>query len=152
MPKVALLSAGGTGGHLFPAEALGRELLARGWEVHLATDARASHFLTGFEGMQVHQIKSATPSVSSPVKALKAAFVLAAGTFASVSLISRLKPSVFVGFGGYPTTPPGVASALMRVPIVLHEANATPGRANKFLSRFASGYARSLPGKSYGRK
>ncbi|MEP0519817.1 MAG: undecaprenyldiphospho-muramoylpentapeptide beta-N-acetylglucosaminyltransferase [Hyphomicrobiales bacterium] len=151
MPKVALLSAGGTGGHLFPAQALGNELISRGWEVHLATDTRASHFLAGFEGIEVHEIRSATPSVRSPVKALKAMFSLARGTFGSRRIIQRIRPSVFVGFGGYPSTPPGVAAALSKVPIVLHEANATPGRANRFLARFASAYARSLPGPAFGK-
>lgn len=151
MPKIALLSAGGTGGHLFPAEALGRELIARGWQVHLATDTRASHFLSGFEGIEVHEIHSATPSVSSPVKALKAIGSLGLGTLSALKLIRRIKPSVFVGFGGYPTTPPGVAAALLRVPVVLHEANATPGRANKFLARFATAGARSLPGPVFAR-
>ncbi len=146
MPKVALLSAGGTGGHLFPAQALGKELLRRGWEVHLATDTRAAHFLTGFEDVAVHEIRSATPSVKSPIKAVGALTSLARGTWTSIKLINRIKPSVFVGFGGYPTTPPGVAAAIKRVPILLHEANATAGRANKFLARFATGYARSLPG------
>ena len=116
-PRTALLSAGGTGGHLFPAEALGRELIARGWEVHLATDTRASHFLSGFEDIPVHEIQSATPSVASPMKAVRAVLSLARGTGAALGLIRRLKPSVFVGFGGYPTTPPGVAAALMKVPI-----------------------------------
>lgn len=152
MPKIALLSAGGTGGHLFPAQALGKELMSRGWEVHLATDTRASHFLDGFEGIDVHEIRSATPSVRSPLKALKAIASLARGTFAASKLIRRIKPSVFVGFGGYPTTPPGVAAAIAKVPVVLHEANATPGRANRFLARFASAYARSLPGPAFGRK
>lgn len=152
MPKVALLSAGGTGGHLFPAEALGKELMTRGWEVHLATDTRASHFLAGFDGIEVHEIKSATPSVRSPIKAIKAVISLARGTLAAEKLIRRIKPSVFVGFGGYPTTPPGVAAAFAKVPLVLHEANATPGRANRFLARFASAYARSLPGPAFGKR
>lgn len=151
MPKVALLSAGGTGGHLFPAQALGKELMSRGWDVHLATDTRASHFLAGFDGIDVHEIRSATPSVRSPVKAIRAVMSLAGGTFASWRLIKRIKPSVFVGFGGYPTTPPGVAAAFSKVPVVLHEANATPGRANRFLARFASAYARSLPGSAVGK-
>ena len=151
-PRTALLSAGGTGGHLFPAEALGRELIARGWEVHLATDTRASHFLSGFEDIPVHDIQSATPSVASPMKAVRAVLSLARGTGAALGLIRRLKPSVFVGFGGYPTTPPGVAAALMKVPIVLHEANATPGRANRFLARFAAAGARSLPGPAFAGK
>lgn len=152
MPKIALLSAGGTGGHLFPAQALGRELIARGWQVHLATDTRASHFLSGFDGIEVHEIRSATPSVSSPVKAIKAVVSLGMGTLSAVRLIRRIKPSVFVGFGGYPTAPPGVAASILKVPVVLHEANATPGRANRFLARFATVGARSLPGPSFAPK
>lgn len=152
MRKIALLSAGGTGGHLFPAQALGRELIARGWQVHLATDTRASHFLSGFDGIEVHEIRSATPSVSSPVKAIKAVASLGMGTLSALRLIRRIKPSVFVGFGGYPTAPPGVAASILKVPVVLHEANATPGRANRFLARFATVGARSLPGPSFAGK
>ncbi|PCJ95074.1 MAG: undecaprenyldiphospho-muramoylpentapeptide beta-N-acetylglucosaminyltransferase [Hyphomicrobiales bacterium] len=152
MPKVALLSAGGTGGHLFPAQALGKELVRRGWDVHLATDTRAAHFLLGFDDITVHEIRSATPSVKSPIKAIRAIASLASGTWASIKLINSIKPSIFIGFGGYPTTPPGVAAALKKVPILLHEANATPGRANRFLARFATGYARSLPGAAISAK
>lgn len=150
--RIALLSAGGTGGHLFPAEALGRELIARGWEVHLATDTRAGHFLSGFDDIQHHEIPSATPSGASPLKAIGAVLALVRGTGSALRLVRRLRPSVFVGFGGYPTTPPGVAAALLKVPVVLHEANATLGRANRFLARFAAAGARSLPGPAFAGK
>lgn len=149
MPKLALLSAGGTGGHLFPAQALARELQMRGYEVHLATDGRAAQFLKGFDGVAIHQITSATPSVRSPIKLIKAILSLGAGTLQARRLIRRIKPSIFIGFGGYPTVPPGIAARWSGVPVLLHEQNAAPGRANRLLAKWASGIARSLPGARF---
>ena len=73
-----LLSAGGTGGHLFPAEALAHELIARGWSVHLATDARAEKYAGRFPG-PMHVIRSDTPSGKNPLRLIGAGLSLFAG-------------------------------------------------------------------------
>lgn len=134
MTKTALLSAGGTGGHLFPAQALAQEMKPRGWTIHLATDPRAEKYAADFGADETHIIRSATFAGKSPVALAKTLSGLASGYFAARRLISKVKPDVAVGFGGYPTVPPLLAAIHKGVPSVLHEQNAILGRANKFLA------------------
>lgn len=133
-----LLTAGGTGGHLFPAEALANALKAAGARVALATDKRANAYAGSFPADEIVEIPSATPSGRSPFQMVKAALLLGRGTLAAMSEIRRMKPAVVVGFGGYPTVPPVVAASLLGVPTVIHEANGVMGRANRLLARRAS--------------
>lgn len=132
--KTALLSAGGTGGHLFPAQALAHELGERGWSVHLATDERARQFADDFPAESVSLIPSATFGGRNPFALLKTLSRLGAGYWKARRLLDRLKPDVAVGFGGYPTVPPLLAAVHKGVPTVLHEQNAVVGRANRFLA------------------
>jgi len=129
-----LLAAGGTGGHLFPAEALAHELGARGWEVHLATDSRAERYADTFPGKGVHAIASATIGGRNPVKLARAALVLWKGFRQSTQLIGKIAPKAVVGFGGYPTLPPLFAATRRGIRTVIHEQNAVMGRANKALA------------------
>jgi len=135
---LVLLTAGGTGGHLFPAEALANALKAKGCRVALATDKRANAYAGSFPADEIVEIPSATPSGRSVPQMAKAALKLGQGTLASVAMIRRLKPAVVVGFGGYPTVPPVVAASLLKVPTVIHEANGVMGRANRLLARRAT--------------
>jgi len=141
-----LLAAGGTGGHLFPAEALGVELIRRGLRVRLATDSRASRYSGLFSKNTIDLVPSATVRSRAPWSLAYTGLMLAAGTAVSLSLMRRLKPAAVVGFGGYPTLPPLLAARLFGVPGVIHEANAVLGRANRFLSTHVNAIATSLPG------
>ncbi len=132
-----LICAGGTGGHLFPAQALARELSARGWHIHLATDARAERFTGEFEARAIHIIKSATISGKNPFRMLKALFVLGGGYRQSRALLESIEPEAVIGFGGYPTLPPVMAASAARIPVLLHEQNAVMGRANRLLAKKA---------------
>ncbi len=132
-----LLCAGGTGGHLFPAESLAHALQARGIRVALATDARVDAIATGFPAAAVVTIPSATPSGRSLARRAGAVITLGRGFGAAAKEIRRMNPAAIVGFGGYPTVPPMLAGQLLRVPTILHEQNAVMGRANAFLARGA---------------
>lgn len=134
-----LLSAGGTGGHLFPAEALAHELIARGWSVHLATDARAEKYAGRFPG-PMHVIRSDTPSGKNPLRLIGAGLSLFAGMRQSRRLLAELKPGAVVGFGGYPTVPPVFVAAGI-FPTMIHEQNAVMGRANRMLAGRVSAIA-----------
>jgi UDP-N-acetylglucosamine--N-acetylmuramyl-(pentapeptide) pyrophosphoryl-undecaprenol N-acetylglucosamine transferase len=141
-----LLAAGGTGGHLFPAEALGVELIKRGYRVRLATDARALRYSGLFSHDMIDVVPSETVRGRSPISLARTGVKLAAGMVVALKLIRRLKPVAVVGFGGYPTLPPLMAARLLGVPAIIHDANAVLGRANRFLSRHANAIATSLPG------
>src|SRR3954469_25470903 len=141
-----LLAAGGTGGHLFPAEALGVELMRRGMRVRLATDARALHYSGLFTKEMIDVVPSETVRGGSPLSLARTGLTLAAGTVVALTLLRRLKPAAVVGFGGYPTLPPLLAARLLRIPGVIHDSNAVLGRANRFLSGGVSAIATSLPG------
>jgi UDP-N-acetylglucosamine--N-acetylmuramyl-(pentapeptide) pyrophosphoryl-undecaprenol N-acetylglucosamine transferase len=140
-----LIAAGGTGGHLFPAQALALELGSRGWRIELATDERVATYGQDFPAAKVHLIASATPSGSGAVGKMKAALLLALGTLAAMALVLRVHPKAAIGFGGYPTVPPILAASLLGVPTLVHDANAVLGRANAFLAPRVRAIAISSP-------
>ncbi|MGJ0509916.1 MAG: undecaprenyldiphospho-muramoylpentapeptide beta-N-acetylglucosaminyltransferase [Methylocystis sp.] len=143
-----LLAAGGTGGHLFPAEALAHALNARGATVDLVTDERALAYGGSFPARAMHCIPSATPRGGSLVAKARAVASLAYGTAQSAALLRRLAPRAIIGFGGYPTVPPLLAAAFLKIPSVLHESNAIMGKANRFLSGHVDRIAAGLPNLS----
>jgi UDP-N-acetylglucosamine--N-acetylmuramyl-(pentapeptide) pyrophosphoryl-undecaprenol N-acetylglucosamine transferase len=140
-----LVSAGGTGGHLFPAEAFANALKRIGVGVVLATDHRVGSLADAFPAEEVVEIAAATPSGGSPARMARAALVLAAGLVQALAALRRLKPAAVVGFGGYPTVPPILAASLLRIPTVLHEQNGVMGRANRFLAKRVSAIATGFP-------
>jgi UDP-N-acetylglucosamine--N-acetylmuramyl-(pentapeptide) pyrophosphoryl-undecaprenol N-acetylglucosamine transferase len=130
---LVIVAAGGTGGHLFPAEALTVALLRRGVTVDLVTDERASRY-GEFPGRATHIVPSATFAGRNPFYIAGAMFKLSRGTLAALFLFGRLRPAAVIGFGGYPTIPPLLAAALRSIPTVIHEQNGVLGRANRLLS------------------
>jgi UDP-N-acetylglucosamine--N-acetylmuramyl-(pentapeptide) pyrophosphoryl-undecaprenol N-acetylglucosamine transferase len=141
-----LLAAGGTGGHLFPAEALGVELMKRGLRVRLATDSRALRYSGLFSRDMIDVVPSETVRTRTPWSLAYTGVKLAAGVAVAFNLMRRLKPAAVVGFGGYPTLPPLLAARLFGIPRIIHDANAVLGRANRFLSSRVNAIATSLPG------
>lgn len=129
-----LLAAGGTGGHLFPAEALAHELKSRGWSVHLVTDERAGRYAGSFPADHIHAVRSATIGSKNPVALARAFWTIWGGVRDSSALFQRIKPAAVVGFGGYPTLPPLYAATRRGLPTMVHEQNAVMGRANRALA------------------
>jgi UDP-N-acetylglucosamine--N-acetylmuramyl-(pentapeptide) pyrophosphoryl-undecaprenol N-acetylglucosamine transferase len=140
-----LLSAGGTGGHLFPAEALAHELGARGHDVHLVTDDRAGRYADRFPVEAVHRVQSATFASKNPIKVLATLWTLWSGFREAGALVRRIRPGVVVGFGGYPTVPPLMAAIRAGRPTLVHEQNAVMGRANRFLAPRVDRIAVGIP-------
>ena len=130
---LVVLAAGGTGGHLFPAEALAVALRALGIRVILATDERVGEIAGSFPAERVLEIPSATPSGGSLLSKALAAASLGRGVMRSLSLLRTLRPACLVGFGGYPTVPPVFAASILQIPTLIHEQNGVVGRANRFL-------------------
>jgi UDP-N-acetylglucosamine--N-acetylmuramyl-(pentapeptide) pyrophosphoryl-undecaprenol N-acetylglucosamine transferase len=143
---LVLLAAGGTGGHLFPAEALGVALIKRGLKVRLVTDARALRYSGLFSPDTIDVVPSETVRGRTPWLLARTAITLGAGTLIALNLMRKLKPAAVIGFGGYPTLPPLFAARLLGVPTLIHDANAVMGRANRLLSGRVSAIATSLPG------
>lgn len=133
-----LLCAGGTGGHLFPAEAVAHEMVRRGYTVHLAADDRVKKYADRFPAEAVHQISSATLGSKNPMAIAKTMYLLFSGYRQSQKLIKEISPVVTAGFGGYPTVPPVFASTRLGIPTMVHEANAVLGRANRLLAKYVN--------------
>lgn len=132
-----LLAAGGTGGHLFPAEALAHELKVRGYGIVLATDARADKFAGNFPADHKAIITSATLGAKRPLAVIKMLWALLKGYRQSAALLKSTRPLAAVGFGGYPTIPPLIAADKAGIATLVHEQNAILGRANRWLGRKA---------------
>lgn len=132
---LALIAAGGTGGHMFPAQALAELLLAQGWRVKLSTDDRGARYAGGFpEAVERQVVKSATTARGGLSGKLAAPFKIAAGVLAARRAFRRDRPSVVIGFGGYPTIPALSAAHLMGLPRMIHEQNGVMGRVNQMFA------------------
>jgi UDP-N-acetylglucosamine--N-acetylmuramyl-(pentapeptide) pyrophosphoryl-undecaprenol N-acetylglucosamine transferase len=142
---LVLLGAGGTAGHLFPAEALAAVLTRRGITVDLATDARASPYQKTFPAREIHIIPSATFRARNPWHLANTIGALGRGVLKAWFVLARLRPAVVVGFGGYPTLPTVTAAYLRGLPTIIHEQNAVMGRANRLLAPIVRAIATSFP-------
>ncbi len=133
-----ILAAGGTGGHLFPAQALAQELLRRGHRCELITDPRGERYhaasAAAFAGVPLHTVSSGTVALGRPLAALGGLASLVAGTAAAYRLQKQLAPAMVVGFGGYPSLPPMIAAGWLGVPRIVHEQNRVLGRANRLIA------------------
>ena len=133
-PKRVILAAGGTGGHMFPAQALARELIARGLSVALITDRRGGGFGPELPQVQTHHISAAGVAGTGIVKRLQSMIRLGMGYLQARALLKKLQADVVVGFGGYASVPTVMAAARRGLRVVLHEQNAVLGRANRLMA------------------
>jgi len=152
-----LLAAGGTGGHVFPAEALAAELMDRGYRLGLVTDKRGQAYGGALGALETHHILAGGLAGKSIPARLKSVLELAVGTWQAGRLLKRLRPDAVVGFGGYASVPTMMAASFTRVATVLHEQNALLGRANRLLAGRVAAIATSfehtqgLPGGTAGK-
>jgi len=142
-PPLVVLAAGGTGGHMFPAEALAGALIERGLRVALVTDMRGAAFGDALPAVATYRIR-ASRLRRDLMDRLHAVIEMALGGWDARRLLRNLKPAVVVGFGGYPSMPTVIAAALQKIPVVLHEQNALLGRANRRLAPRARAIATSF--------
>jgi UDP-N-acetylglucosamine--N-acetylmuramyl-(pentapeptide) pyrophosphoryl-undecaprenol N-acetylglucosamine transferase len=139
-----VLTAGGTGGHLFPALSLAGELRRRGYEIDLITDNRVTSYGGEFPGRGIHRVPSATFKGKSPIEAIKMVATNSNGFKMAYDILGDLKPKAMIGFGGYPTIPPVLAALARGVPSMVHEQNSVMGRANRFLAPMVKAIALSF--------
>ena len=143
--RVAVVAAGGTGGHMFPAQALAEVLGARGWRVILATDERGALYADKFPADTRISMAAATARAGDPIGMAKAGLAVLRGTMHARSVFKRMDPAVVVGFGGYPSLPALLAALSQKRPTVIHEQNAVFGRVNRFLADRATEVACAVP-------
>jgi UDP-N-acetylglucosamine--N-acetylmuramyl-(pentapeptide) pyrophosphoryl-undecaprenol N-acetylglucosamine transferase len=139
-----ILAAGGTGGHIFPAEALARALVAHGCRVCLFTDPRGGKFSGELQDVPVVRIFASSLGKSFFSKT-KGAIKMGIGTLQAFLKLRAMKPALVVGFGGYPSVPTVFAASKLGIPVMLHEQNAVIGRANRVLAPLAKVVATSFP-------
>ncbi|MBC7668608.1 MAG: undecaprenyldiphospho-muramoylpentapeptide beta-N-acetylglucosaminyltransferase [Gemmatimonadaceae bacterium] len=145
MSKLVVVAAGGTGGHLFPAQALAETLKGRGWRVVLATDERGALYADKFPAEERLALSAATAKAGDPIGMIKAGFAVTQGVLQAKAAFKRLNPAVVVGFGGYPALPALLAAVTEGRPTVIHEQNAVLGRVNRFLASRATEVACAFP-------
>lgn len=143
--KLIVLTAGGTGGHVFPAEALAAELLARGHRLALVTDRRGQAYGGTLGSLTTHRISAGGIAGRGLRARLRAVAELGLGFLQARKLLTGLRPAAVVGFGGYASVPAMLAATTTGIPTALHEQNAVLGRANRLLAprvtRIATSYA-----------
>lgn len=134
--KTIILTAGGTGGHLFPAIAMAEELNTRGIFVHLITDLRCKKYLSDKIPATIHiidlhiktaGIKNKVISIAHGIKAFIKAFIL----------LRKTKPDMIIGFGGYPSFPSMFAAMILKIPMIIQEQNCFLGKTNRFFAKHA---------------
>lgn len=146
MTKVALIMAGGTGGHIFPGLAVAEALRLRGWQVHWlgAPDSMESRLVPprGFKFNTINfsgvRGKGLVTLALLPLKLIQA-------FWQSILVIRRVKPNVVVGLGGYISFPAGMMAVLLGKPLILHEQNSVAGMANKVLAKIADKIFTAFP-------
>jgi len=143
-PLTFALAAGGTGGHMFPADALAKELKRRGHRVVLISDSRGLQYSELFEGVESHLVESGTFARSGLGGKIKTFFALAQGSVRASWLLTKLSPAAVIGFGGYPVVPVMAAARFLAIPYCLHEQNAILGRANRAMAGAAKAIAISF--------
>lgn len=139
MTGTIVLAAGGTGGHLFPAQALAGVLARRGWRIVVMTDARFANYTTQFPGAAIETVPS------SPFSSVMAPFKIMAGIVTAFFKLLRLKPAAVVGFGGYPSVPVMMGAVAARLPTAVIEQNTVVGRANRLVMNHVTRVAAAFP-------
>jgi len=143
--KVAVIAAGGTGGHLFPAQALASALSARGWRIVLATDERAQALSDSFPAEKRIALSSATFRPGSVLGMARAALAILRGVLQARAALAQVDPAIVIGFGGYPSLPALIGAITQGRRTIIHEQNAVSGRANRLLAPHVTAVACAFP-------
>ena len=137
-PPTVLIMAAGTGGHVFPAVCIARELQRAGVRIHwLGTSAGMENKLLQDENFPFHAIGATGLRSAGLRRLLKAPVMLLRSSWRSLRILRELRPDCLLGMGGFVTGPAALAGRLLGIPVLLHEQNAVPGLTNRIVSRWA---------------
>ena len=139
-----VLAAGGTGGHMIPAQALAGEFMARGRALALVTDRRGCGYGGSLDHIETAVVRAASPNGRGLAGRSRALAMILAGTLQATRILARLRPAAVVGFGGYPSLPTMLAACRAGIPTLLHEQNAVLGRVNRLLAPWTTALALSV--------
>ncbi len=143
--NLIVLTAGGTGGHVYPAEALATELEKRGHQVMLFTDNRGLNNYKGKLGeIENKAICSGSVVGKSLLTKIMSLFKVGLGVVQAGYYLLQKRPQCVVGFGGYASFPTAVAAIILRIPLIIHEQNSVMSRTNRILAKFADLIAQSF--------
>lgn len=134
---LVVIAAGGTGGHMFPAQAFADEMRARGWSIALVTDVRGETYAANFPADWKQMVEAASFGSKAPHKLFASALKLRAGTAAARKRFESERPALVAGFGGYPSYPSLSAARALDLPIIIHEQNSVLGRVNRLFAKSA---------------
>ncbi len=147
MSKTILLMAGGTGGHIFPALAVGKLLQQQGWKLHwLGSEGKMEADIVPQHGIEIILLPVKGLRGKGFVSLLKAPFSIVSNVMAAKKIIQKVKPDVVLGMGGFASGPGGLAAKLCGVPVVIHEQNAVAGMTNKLLHKVSRYTLQAYPG------
>ena len=133
MTKKIIFSAGGTGGHIFPAINLMKHFSEKGYDVLLVTDKRGDSFINNYSKFKSHIITAGTPTGKNIIKKFLSFFVIFYSILKSIIILRKEKPDLIIGCGGYVSFPISFLSKFFNLPLVIYENNLALGRANKYL-------------------
>lgn len=153
MSKTILLMAGGTGGHIFPALAVGKYLEAQGWKLHwLGSVGKMEERIVPEHNIPIDLLPVKAIRGKGFISLLKAPFNIISSVLEAKKMIKKINPDVVLGMGGFASGPGGIAAKLMGIPLVIHEQNAIAGMTNKWLHKFSNITLQAYPGAFKGKK
>ena len=146
LQKTILVMAAGTGGHVFPALAIARQLQNKGARVQwLGTQRGMENELLANSGINIHHISVSGLKGTGLGRKLLAPIMLSKALFQSMRIISQLKPDCVLGMGGFVCGPGGLAAKLAGKPLIIHEQNAVAGMTNRLLAKVADCVLEAFP-------
>ena len=133
MNKKIIFSAGGTGGHIFPAINLMKHFSEKGYETVLVTDEKGNNFVNKYSEFKSHKLKAATPTNKNFLYKILSLAIIFYSLLQSILILKKEKADLIIGFGGYVSFPISFVSKFFNLPLIIYEPNMVLGRANKYL-------------------
>jgi len=137
MSKKIIFSAGGTGGHIFPAINLMKHFSEKGYEVVLVTDNRGNNFVNKYSKFKSYELSAGTPTNKNFFSKILSFFIIFYSLLKSITILKKEKPDLVIGFGGYVSFPTSFATKFCSLPLAIYEPNMVIGRANRYLLSFS---------------